>query len=114
MYRLKKSHLLPFILLIANPVGAQSGTRSGTTIDLMSPAAIGRVGTQFWSSGGAGVAEDVLPSAPFSNPASANPNTLTLSFEAGIRSTADFPYGINYDGQWIAPSYVSLAIPGQE
>src|SRR6266850_7249609 len=114
MYALKKSTLCPLILfLMANPVGAQS-TRSGNTSELSSPPAIGRVGNQFWSSGGAGVAEDGLVSAPFSNPASANPTTLTLSFEAGVRSSADFPYGINYDGQWLLPSYVSLAIPGRD
>jgi hypothetical protein len=114
MYRLKKSLLLPLILvMVSKPAGAQS-TGSGYSIALMSPPAISRVGNQFWSSGGAGVAEDGLVSAPFSNPASSNPKTLTLSFETGIRSTADFSLGANYDGRLIVPSYASLSTPGQE
>lgn len=106
-----KPVVLSLMLILASLGSARAGERSGTTVQLMSPSAFGRVGIEFWSSGGAGVAEEGLVSAPFSNPASGDPKTFTLSLEAGKRSRVKWLGGVDYDGQWIVPAYVSLAIP---
>jgi hypothetical protein len=106
--------LLPAIVFLIGGSGVAHGqSRSGTTIQLMSAASMTRIGIQSWSSGGAGVAEEGLVSAAFTNPAGLDPERITLYGEAGIRTTANWLLDIDYDGQLIVPAYLSVSFPLQ-
>lgn len=90
--------LLPFVVI-------------AQTTRLVYPTAFTRTGIQYWSSGGAAIAENGLATAALNNPATLAGDDLTLYVEAGKRTETNWPFDLRYDGQWIAPAYVALVIP---
>src|SRR5207249_2734694 len=95
--------LLPFISL---PVRA--GARSGTQVNVTSPAAFSKFGSGFWSSGGAGVAGKGIATSPFVNPSAMNYLSLSYYLETTHRFQTTIFGDLDYDGQTIVPAYASV------
>jgi long-subunit fatty acid transport protein len=78
---------------------------------LVYSSAFTRTGIQYWSSGGAAIAEEGLATAALTNPATLAGDEVSLYAEVGKRAETNWPYDFRYDGQWITPAYVALLIP---
>lgn len=78
---------------------------------ILNPLGYNRVGTEFWSSGGAGIAERGLSSMAFNNPASTRFDGLTITAESGWRFRSDYINDVYYDNFALLPSYGSVEIP---
>ncbi len=106
----KYTNFLPLLILIFLTGVSPAVDAVAQTNYLINSSAFTRAGIQYWASGGA-VAQEGLPSAAVNNPAALSVQTLTLYAEAGKQSEDNWLFDLNYDGQWIAPSYVSLSLP---
>jgi hypothetical protein len=96
--------LLAFFLLAPSVYGQLSA-------NILSQPGYNRIGSDFWASGGAGIAERGLRAAAFANPALLSFNALTLTAETGWRPRTDYMSGIDYDNTTILPSYASVGMP---
>jgi hypothetical protein len=87
----------------------------GTTVFPVSypiyKSAFTKIGVDAWSAGGSSIAEHGIPTGAFNNPAVINYDELTLYAEFGKRLNTKGLYDFDFDGQFIAPAYVSAAKP---
>ncbi len=107
------NRLVMWLLALLGCTGQALSQTAGScgTVSLISAESYTRSGVQFWSSGGAGIAESGLPTASFSNPASLDANMVTLYAEAGKRFAADWVDDLEFDGQWIVPGFLAVSFP---
>ena len=107
--------VLSFVLFLF-PLHAdgQSSTSVHPTQNLIGLSALTKVGAEYWSAGGAGVAEIGLSSAPLANPAGAQLLRTTIFFEIGQRLPTTWLGGYDYDGQFLFPTYAAVGFPGKQ
>jgi hypothetical protein len=99
------------LFLLPLHADGQSSTSVHPTQNLIGLSALTKVGAEFWSAGGAGVAEVGLSTAPLANPAGAQLLQTTAFFEIGQRMPTTWLGGYDYDGQFLFPTYASVAFP---
>ncbi len=68
------------------------------------------VGTEFWASGGAGIAERGISATEFVNPSLLFFDRPTVTLETGWRPKTNYN-GIDYDATLSLPSYASVGVP---
>ena len=78
---------------------------------ILSPLGYNRIGTEFWSSGGAGIAEPGLRGAALNNPAANRFDGLTITAESGWRFKTDYLGSVDFDNFGLLPSYGSVGLP---
>jgi hypothetical protein len=69
------------------------------------------MGTEFWASGGAGLAERGLSASAVNNPAGISLSGFTCTFEGMWKPKAEYIAEIAYNDVGSFPSYISLGIP---
>lgn len=94
--------LLTFLFVVPSVYGQT------TSINVLSQLGYNRIGSDFWASGGAGIAEQGLRASAFANPALLSFNSLTLTAESAWRPKTDYLSGIEYDNTTLLPSYASV------
>ncbi|HTK81196.1 MAG TPA: hypothetical protein VL633_02800 [Bacteroidota bacterium] len=100
-----------FFLFLYLSLSASTGlaqTRNGLEIDYTVLEAYSKPGSEYWASGGAGIASAGLPSSALSNPAALHFSSLGFYAEASQRFSTKWLAGIDYDGQTIVPSFVGV------
>ncbi len=96
------------LLLVSSLPDAQS--QPGTT-NVLSPLSYNRVGSEFWASGGAGVAEKDLNAAALNNPAGMSFSAFRITAEGIWKPRVTWLSDIHYNDLDILPSYISAGIP---
>lgn len=104
--------LLTLLALSGEVALAQSG-RTGTTYTvLVTPqASLTRIGADALGSGGASVAEKGLATAAFTNPANMHFDSFTAYAEFGKYTTSEWAVDFDYNGQFVAPTVLSVGLP---
>ena len=101
MYQSRLTVLLFQVLIVVASAKSQS---------ILSPTGYNRIGTEYWASGGAGIAERGVGTTAFENPALISFISPTVTLEFGWRPETrldDAPY----DKTFLLPSYASIGIP---
>ncbi len=70
-----------------------------------------RVGSEFWASGGAGIAERGVYAIALTNPSLLSFDAPTVTLEADWRPRTEYEHGIGYDNTWQTPSYAAIGFP---
>jgi hypothetical protein len=100
------------MLFFIQSANSQRLVYSSVEQNILSPLAYTRIGTEFWSSGGAGLAEKGYATAPINNPAGISLSSLTISAEGACKLQTPYIFNdISYDNVLLIPSYVSVGIP---
>lgn len=91
---------------------SQSNRTGATYVVLVAPqASLTRVGVDALAAGGATVGEWGLATSAITNPATMRFQQMTAYAELGKYSTSKWIADIDYNGQYLAPSYVSFGLP---
>ncbi len=96
-------HLTVLLLVIVGVTFAKGQS-------VLGPTGYNRIGSEYWASGGAGIAEREVHAIALENPALLSFTSPTLTLESGWRPET-FMYRDSYDKTILAPSYVSIGIP---
>jgi hypothetical protein len=81
------------------------------TVLVAPQASLTRIGVDALASGGASVAERGLATAAFTNPANLQLTGMTAYAEFGKHATSRWVADIDYNGQLVAPAFVSFGVP---
>ncbi len=79
--------------------------------NILNQTGYNRIGSAFWSSGGAGIAEPGVPGAALSNPSLLSLTAMAVSLEFGWRPATQYAYSFDYDKTVLVPSFASVGIP---
>ena len=102
---------LSTILFVDATVTAQSRTGSSYVVWVSPQASLTRIGADALASGGASVAERGLPTASFTNPAGMQFTNPTAYAEFGKYTTSKWFAGLDYNGQFVLPTVLSIGMP---
>jgi hypothetical protein len=97
--------IIALVFVAYSTVNAQ---RSGRETDLTMPAAFSKSGSEYWASGGAGVASFGTVNSPLVNPAALHYDNTSIYVEGAKRFGTKYLGDFDYDGQIILPQYASV------
>jgi hypothetical protein len=80
-------------------------------LNILVPLGYNRVGSEFWASGGAGIAEYGSRGSSLANPATISFPSLTITAETGWRLKTTYLTDVQFDNIAVSPAYASLGVP---